>query len=275
VNTGVSAMLRQSRLQVIPLSLETDGIQPNELEDTQAQAVYVTPAHQFPYGMTLSATKRVRLLQWAMKNQTYIIENDYDGEFRYSGRPIPALKSMDDGDRVIYIGTFSRALMPAFRLSYLILPEELLRRFHHDQHSYDQLASPIFQMTLQQFMSSGDLARHLKRIRGLYQRKHDALMTVIRQLLGNRVEVIGAGSGLHILLRILNGMNECELLDAAMLAGVRVYPITEYSWSPEKAPQSTILLGFGGLTEDEIIQGVERLAEAWGRPAWPAQSEGT
>jgi GntR family transcriptional regulator / MocR family aminotransferase len=264
VNSGVAAMFRQFRLQVHPLKLEGDGIQPNDLEAVLAQAVYVTPAHQFPYGMTLSAAKRSRLLQWAMRNQAYIIENDFDGEFRYSGRPIPSLKSMDEADRVIYLGTFSRALLPAFRLSYLIVPEAILEKFHRRQHSYDQLASPIFQMTLQQFMSSGDLARHLKRIRSLYQKKHDCLLTSIRKHFGEMAEVIGAGSGLHVLLRMHNGMSERELVDSAWQAGVRVYPISEYAWIPKTAPESTILLGFGGLTEADIIRGLELLSAAWG-----------
>ncbi|RXZ80485.1 PLP-dependent aminotransferase family protein [Paenibacillaceae bacterium] len=266
VNDGVNALFRQFRFQLRSLRLERDGISMDDLLASDAQAAYVTPSHQFPYGMTLSASKRIKLLQWAKERSGYIIENDYDGEFRYSGRPIPSLQSVDEEGRVIYLGTFSKALTPAFRLSYMVLPDRLLGQFRRREHSYDQLASPIFQKTQQLFMASGDFGRHMRRMRKVYQKKRDALLHAVQQAWpADKVEVIGADSGMHLLLKVNNGMEEAELVRSAKQRGVGVYPTSAYALLPQpEADQSpTVLLGFGGLTEAEINAGVKLLADAW------------
>ncbi|KZE76154.1 hypothetical protein AV654_24595 [Paenibacillus elgii] len=263
VNDGVKALFGQFRFDCRPLRLESDGICLEELQATGAQAVYVTPSHQFPYGMTLSAGKRLKLLQWAKERRAYIVENDYDGEFRYSGRPIPSLQSLDDDGRVIYVGTFSRALTPAFRLSYLVLPPALLARFRSRRHSYDQLASPIFQMTQQLFMQSGDFGRHMRKMRSVYHKKRDALLYAVRDTFPAGVEMIGADSGLHLLLRVRGEKDEAELVRAAAREGVGIYPASAYRLRSEADEAPTVLLGFGGLSEADIREGVRLLARAW------------
>ncbi|GAB2701057.1 PLP-dependent aminotransferase family protein [Paenibacillus thermoaerophilus] len=264
VNDGVIALLRQHRFAVRPLTLEPDGLAVGELADSGAGAVYTTPSHQFPYGMTLSAAKRAKLLQWAEQTGAWIIENDYDGEFRYAGRPIPSLQGKDRHGRVVYLGTFSRALSPAFRLSYLVLPPALLRRFRDRRHSYDQLASPILQRTLQLFMESGDFGRHMRRMRALYRRKHDAFVAAIVRAFGSRVEIVGTGTGLHLVLRVRGAPGEDQLIESALANGVRVYPVSPYSLKPP-APDDdpAVLLGFGGLSERELEEGVSVLTKAW------------
>ncbi|WP_028563072.1 PLP-dependent aminotransferase family protein [Paenibacillus pinihumi] len=263
VNDGVKALLGRFRYPCIPLRLEKDGVSIEDVKQSGAQAVYVTPSHQFPFGMTLSAGKRMELLQWAQQTGGYIIENDYDGEFRYGGRPIPSLQSMDEHGRVIYIGTFSKILTPSLRISYMVLPFPLLQRFHSPGHTYDQLASPIFQHTLYHFMKSGELSRHIRKMRTLYQHKQQALLGHIRRLMGDQAEIIGAGSGLHILLRLSPEREEEEMIRSAGLAGVRVYPISVYALDPAHAPSSTVMLGYGGLSAQQIEAGIERLAAAW------------
>ncbi|UVI28700.1 MocR-like pyridoxine biosynthesis transcription factor PdxR [Paenibacillus spongiae] len=263
VNDGVKALFEQSRFSLRPLRLESDGIRMEDVYASGAQAVYVTPSHQFPYGMTLSIGKRTKLLDWANQTGAYLIENDYDGEFRYGGRPIPALQSLDDHGRVVYVGTFSKALTPSLRLSYLILTPELLERFRQRKHSFDQLASTVFQKTLQQFMLSGDFERHIRRMRKVYGSKHHALLVAIRSRFGSSADIIGAGSGLHLLMKVKNGMSEEELVRSAKQAGVHVYPTSIYALKPELAPASTVLLGFGGMKENDIPAGIERLARAW------------
>jgi GntR family transcriptional regulator / MocR family aminotransferase len=266
VNDGIKTLFRRFGYtgdSCIPLPLEPDGIRIEALTDSGAQAVYITPSHQFPFGMILSAGKRLRLLHWAAENKAYIIENDYDGEFRYGGRPIPALQGMDRHERVIYAGTFSRALTPSFRLSYLVLPPPLLELFRQGRHSYDQLASPLFQETLRQFMNSGDLERHMRRMRIIYQNKHDVLLETVRQSFGANAQVIGAGSGLHILLRLTTGLSETELVSRATACFVSVYPASVYALDPSGSAEATVLLGFGGLSEDDIRTGIHLLAQAW------------
>lgn len=264
VNDGVKSLVEQYPFACHPLGLEEDGISIQDVIHSTADAVYVTPSHQFPFGMTLSIGKRMKLLKWATEHSAYIIENDYDGEFRYGTRPIPSLQSLDESDRVIYLGTFSRALGPAFRLSYLVLPPSLLDRFWTKQHSYDQLASPILQKALLLFMQSGDFDRHMRKMRTLYQRKHDALLEALTTFFPSSAKVIGAGSGLHVLLQPGNGMDEADLVQAAEQVGVKVYPTSVYALSSEWALPSTVLLGFGGLAETEIRAGVKLLAKAFG-----------
>jgi GntR family transcriptional regulator / MocR family aminotransferase len=266
VNDGVKSLFRRFGFvgdSCLPLPLEADGISLGPLIDSKAQAVYVTPSHQFPYGMILSAGKRLRLLQWARERSAYIIENDYDGEYRYGGRPIPSLQGMDSDGRVIYTGTFSRALTPSFRISYLVLPLPLLKRFRSGGHSYDQLASPLVQDTLRRFMETGELERHMRRMKVLYQKKHDALLDAVRREFGCKADVIGAGSGLHILLRYRGGIDEPELIRLAARNSVQVYPASVYALDPAIAAESTVLLGFGGLSLEDIQEGIRLLAGAW------------
>ncbi|WP_238178218.1 PLP-dependent aminotransferase family protein [Paenibacillus contaminans] len=263
VNAGTKALLGQHGFECRPLRLEADGIKLEDVYESGAQAVYVTPSHQFPFGMTLSAGKRIRLLKWAQEQQAYIIENDYDGEFRYGGKPIPSLQGLDNGGRVVYVGTFSKVLTPSFRISYLVLPPMLLERFRLMRHSYDQLASPILQKTLQLFMQAGDFERHMRKMRSLYQRKRDILLQAIRQHMPEDMEVIGADSGLHILIRMHNGLDEAQLIARAKQAGVAVYPTSTYALVPGLVPPSTVLLGFGGLSAEHIREGIVRLADVW------------
>lgn len=264
VNEGIRALLARFRFDCHPLCLEDDGIRIEEVVESGAQAVYVTPSHQFPYGMTLSAGKRLQLLDWASHSGSLIIENDYDGEFRYGGgRPIPSLQSMDETGSVVYIGTFSRVLTPAIRISYMVLPPRLLDKFGAFAQRYDQLASPIFQHALSEFMASGDLSRHIRRMRALYQTKQQAITSRIASLLGEQMDMIGAASGLHLLLRDHRSRSEHDLIERARQHGVSVYPVSPYALLPERAAEGTVLLGYGGLTVSQIGEGVSRLADAW------------
>ncbi|MDF2936398.1 MAG: transcriptional regulator [Paenibacillaceae bacterium] len=266
VNTGIKALFRRfgySGGSCVPLPLEPDGVCLSPLRASGAQAVYLTPSHQFPYGMILSAAKRLQLLQWAESQNGYLIENDYDGEFRYGGAPIPSLQSMDQSGRVIYLGTFSRALTPSFRLSYLVLPWQLVRRFKQGEHSYDQLASPLFQETLRLFMESGELERHMRRMRTLYEHKHAVLLDALRDSFRDRLQVIGAGSGLHVLVKLYTGTEEADLILKAARSGVKVYPVSVYALTAHKKTEGSVLLGFGGLDTEDIRTGVRLLAQAW------------
>lgn len=268
VNVGVKDIFDQfSSISFSPLTLEKDGISIDELYKSNAQAIYVTPSHQFPFGMTLPMEKRIKLLQWAQEHHAYIIENDYDGEFRYSSRPLPSLQSLDKHEKVIYIGTFSRVLTPHIRISYLVLPYPLMQQFQHKKHSYNQLSSPILQMTLQLFMESQDFASHIRKMRSLYQKKYEVLLHSIKSTFGQNTEMIGQGSGLHILLKIGNEMSEDQLIFTAKQEGVKVYPTSIYWLDSKKAMTSTVLMGFGGLSEEDIQAGIAKLGKAWGKYA--------
>jgi GntR family transcriptional regulator / MocR family aminotransferase len=255
---GVRLVFESHKCQLKPIPLEDDGINLDILEETPASCVYVTPSHQFPIGMILPIQKRLKLLQWAEKNQSYIIEDDYDGEFRYIGHPIPSLKSLDTNDRVIYLGTFSKAFLPAARVSYMVLPEELVQSFQAKFYFYNQTVSPLIQEALYRFMKDDHFGRHIRKMRKIYQKKQKALLEAIENYLGNRVTVIGQKAGLHLLLDFKE-IQAVTIKQKAKESGVKLY-LTEKFWFEKPRSEHLIMVGFGGLTEEDIQTGIKRIA---------------
>ncbi|MCP8971332.1 PLP-dependent aminotransferase family protein [Ectobacillus ponti] len=259
---GVRTVLLQQGCLLQPVAIEDDGISMAELSQSAAKAVYITPSHQFPCGAVLPIQKRMKLLQWAYNTNSFIVEDDYDSEFRYQGQPIPALKALDTGERVIYLGTFSKSFLPAARVSYVILPPILLTRYKKHFQNQSQSASPLIQRALYLFMKEGSFSRHVRRMRKLYQAKHRALLTAIEAYMGERVRVIGQRAGLHLLLEVAGGQSG-ELVRRAETAGVKVYEPKKYWADPDACPPGLVILGFGGLREEDITEGIRILAEAW------------
>lgn len=265
MSDGIAAIMRQHGYTLAPLRLEPDGIRIEDLYDSGARIVYTTPSHQFPHGMVMSIGKRRRLLNWAADVGGLIVEDDYDGEFRYAGLPIPSLQGLDAAANcVAYMGTFSRALAPAFRLSYAALPPALADAARAALHPFDRLASPLHQKTLELFMTGGHMQRHIRKMRSVYQRKMAALLAAVKRLLEPRFRVSGGGAGLHVLLEPTEGgRDEARLIRLADEAGVRVYPASVYRIVPQPGDGTAVLLGFGGLDERQIEEGIRRLASAW------------
>ncbi|WP_420977119.1 PLP-dependent aminotransferase family protein [Bacillus vallismortis] len=253
-------MFEANRMNVIPIYSD-EGVLPVELKAKHPYLVYTTPSHQFPLGGIMTITRRQELLSWAKEANSFIIEDDYDGEFRYSGQPIPSLQGLDPNGRVIYLGTFSKSLLPSLRLSYMILPPLLMESVRKHAHLMKQTVSSHSQMALADFIESGEWQKHINRMRGLYRKKHAVLLEAIRSELGNSVEVLGKNSGLHILLRLLFPANEEEAINAAADHGVSVYPVSpSYIGRP---PYVSVLIGYGGLPEEDIRLGIQKLKTAW------------
>ncbi|GIN92301.1 GntR family transcriptional regulator [Siminovitchia terrae] len=260
---GVRHVFQGLGFEMSPVKLEADGINLDALERSGAKVVYITPSHQFPLGMVMPITKRIKLLQWAEENGGLIIEDDYDGEFRYHGKPIPSLQGLDANGNVIYAGTFSKSLMPAIRMSYIVLPERLLHIYQANRFKYDQTVSRLHQRTLQMFMESGEWERHIRRMRKIYQKKHDLLLQTIKNTMGDYVKITGQNAGLHIVTQIKSRKSADELVEIAERLGVKVYSTTA-NWSiGQEKGNPLILLGFGGLSEEQIVEGIELLHEAW------------
>ncbi|MBD8006502.1 MocR-like pyridoxine biosynthesis transcription factor PdxR [Bacillus norwichensis] len=258
---GVRHVFQGMGFEMSPVKLEADGINLDALEQSGAKIVYITPSHQFPLGMVMPITKRIRLLQWAEENDGLIIEDDYDGEFRYHGKPIPSLQGLDAHGNVIYAGTFSKSLMPAIRMSYIVLPEKLLHIYQ--AFKYDQTVSRLHQKTMQTFMESGEWERHIRRMRKIYQKKHDLLIQTIKNTMGDYVNITGQNAGLHIVTQIKSSKTADELVEIAERVGVKVYSTTA-NWSIEQEKgYPLILLGFGGLSEKQIVEGIDLLHDAW------------
>jgi GntR family transcriptional regulator / MocR family aminotransferase len=245
------------------VTLDEDGIDIKLLKESDASVVYVTPSHQFPYGMIMPIHRRMELLKWADETDGYIIEDDYDGEYRFKGKPIPSLQGLDSNGRVIYLGTFSKSLIPSIRIGYVVLPPNLLKTYQEFYTIYQQTVSRLHQDTLYRFMKDGHWQSHLNKMRTLYRKKHLTLLSAIQNQLGENVTVIGEKSGLHIVLEIANGMMENELINRALEAGVKVYPFSLYYHGSIETQVPKVLLGFGSLSESKIEKGILLLKEAW------------
>ena len=208
--------------------------------------------------------RRRELLSWAYRGENrYVIEDDYDSEFRYKGRPIPALQGMDQGGRVIYMGTFSRSIAPAIRVGFMVLPGELLSRYRSQAGFYACTVSRIDQKVLYHFITGGYYERHLNRMRAVYKGKHDALLSGLKEL-EDMFWIRGEYAGIHVLLTHKGQMPEKELIERAAGEGVRVYGMSEAVIGENKdLVPSTVILGYANLKEKEIQEGCMRLARAW------------
>ncbi|MBA4348021.1 MAG: GntR family transcriptional regulator [Clostridiales bacterium] len=260
----LSLLLRSNRVTFEPIGLDEYGMIPDELENSQATVAYVTPSHQYPTGNIMPLSRRMRLLQWAYKNpKNYIIEDDYDGEFRYSGKPIPALQGIDASEKVIYIGAFSKSLSPSMRISYMILPRSLVEIYRSHLNFYICPVPMIVQKALCQFMEAGYFERHLNRMRNLYRRKRENLITCIQKKLPD-ASIRGENAGLHFLLKVNNGMTEKELIEQAIANGVKISGLRQfYSGDTPKEQQDVMMIGFASINDDEIKEAVDLLQKSW------------
>lgn len=263
--------------QVIPVSMDEQGMEMRELKSSGASLAYVMPSHQFPTGKIMPLGRRMELIAWAAAEKgRYIIEDDYDSEFRYRGKPIPALQGYDRGEHVIYLGTFSRSIAPGIRVSFLVLPEPLLERYNENCRFYATTVSRIDQEILARFIRGGYYERHLNRMKGVYRAKHDLLLELLRPF-QSRFRICGENAGIHVLLeeREKQGtadlrqvdeqtvqQREEQLMAEAEQAGVRVYGSSRY-YVEGHAKSATILLGFARMSQDEIREAVALLVKAW------------
>lgn len=249
---------------VCPVEMDSFGMEPGLLERSEADVAYVMPSHQFPTGIVMPVGRRQELLKWAAAGaDRYLIEDDYDSEFRYKGKPIPALQGMDRMGRVIYLGTFSKCIAPAIRVSYLVLPMELLKRYREQTGFYASTVSRIDQNILYQFLAQGHFERHLNRMRAIYKAKHDALLAAIRPL-EQDFDISGEYAGIHILMTGKRGQQEEELIRRAADAGVRVYGLSSYYIHPEhNLHPATVVLGYASLSMEQIDVGARLLLDCW------------
>ena len=249
--------------RIKPIKMNTDGIDMEELVASGENLVYVSPSHQFPTGYIMPIGRRNQLLNWAKMRDGTIIEDDYDSEFRYYGRPIPALKGLDTMGNVVYVGSFSKIIPPSIRISYMVLPEKFLDIYQKKSSLYNQATSTIEQLALAQFMSDGHLERQIRKLRKLYYEKSRLFFDAIRTILGENVEVNENESGLHTILTVKSNLPAKELGKRALNHGCRVAPVEDYYWevAPQKFPQ--IILYFSKIPISEIPTAIKALKDAW------------
>ena len=248
---------------VVPIPVDTEGLVVAEgvRRAPRARLAYVSPSHQFPLGSTMSLARRLALLEWAGSAGAWILEDDYDSEFRYVGSPIPSLQGLDSHDRVIYLGTFSKTMFPALRLGYLILPPSLVELFRATQSLADHLAPSIEQSTLAEFIEDGHFSRHVRLMRGVYEQRQDALVRGVRRELDDLLMASPAETGMHLVATLRNrSLSDARVSRRARELGVEAAPLSMYTVEAKVSP--ALLLGFASVRPSDIGPGLRGLRQA-------------
>ncbi|GHO56589.1 PLP-dependent aminotransferase family protein [Ktedonobacter robiniae] len=224
----------------------------------QARLAYVTPSHQYPMGITMSLARCLALLEWARTTRAWILEDDYDSEFRYRGRPLASLQGLDTHGRVIYMGSFSKSLFPALRLGYLVLPPEILEPFLALSALCGRSAPTFEQAIVADFITEGHFLRHIRRMRALYAQRQQLLIEVMQQELGETIKLEAHEAGMHIIGWLPQGVDDHLLSQLAAQQGIDVLPLS--ACSEQKPERAGLLLGYAGVNEQEIREGIKHLA---------------
>jgi GntR family transcriptional regulator/MocR family aminotransferase len=259
---GATAVFDALGARLIRIATDAQGLDPARLptSGSRARLAYVTPCHQFPSGVILPLERRLALLDWAARTDAWIVEDDYVSEFRYEGSPLEALQALDRGGRVIYIGTFAKTLFPSLRLAYLVLPRALVRPFAAAKWAADRFSTLLPQAALAEFIRSGQFERHLRRAGARNAARRRALIESLQQHLGERVEIAGENTGVHLVvwLRHLRPQQVDALIARAAQAGVGLYSVAPYYADPPA--RAGLLFGYASLSEAEIRTGIRKLA---------------
>lgn len=248
--------------KVFPISVDEEGAVIKCLQEGYSSCcklVCVTPSHQFPTGAVLSLPRRLELLAWAQKSGGMIIEDDYDSEYRYGERPVPALQGLDQGDSVIYMGTFSKVLFPSLRIGYLVIPKNLVQVFTRAKWLADRQSPLLEQYVLADFINEGHLERHIRRMRILYNRHRRVLVDALLKHFGNRAVVMGENAGMHLMVRLHTDFDDKEIVSRAAKAGVGIDPA--YPYYLEICSRGEFVLGYTEVSEQQIQEGIYRLAQ--------------
>jgi len=264
---GAQRAFQAQGAKLSPIYVDANGIRTDYLKsrfdvntDESLKVLYITPSHQYPTGVSLSLPRRLDLLSWASRTGTIIIEDDYDSEYRYKGKPFPALAGIDSGASVIYVGTFSKVLLPALRLGYIVVPKDLVDVFSRAKWLADRHSPLIQQQVLADFILEGHLERHIRRMRSIYSERRQLMINVLKGLFENDVTVYGDNAGINILIRLNTDVPDSELIKRAKDLGVGISSTRNMYLGA--APHGEFLLNYGGLDEQTIIEGLSRLRAA-------------
>jgi GntR family transcriptional regulator / MocR family aminotransferase len=254
-------------LNLLPIPVDESGLVVEHLTqlttgglNPPVRLLYVTPSHQFPTGATLSLSRRLALLQWAQQTGAMIIEDDYDSEYRYGDKPIPALQGLDSSDLVIYIGTFSKVLFPSLRIGYLVLPSQLVPFVAQAKWLSDRQLPMLEQKVLTDFIEAGHLESHIRKMRSHYDRRRQVLVKALQQHFGSQVIILGEKAGMHVMVRFLVDISGVEIMARSLQVGVGIVPAAP-CYLAESVEQEFIL-GYSEMEEATIIEGIQRLAGA-------------
>ena len=262
---GARAALVAAGARIVPVPVDEDGlnVEAGLACEPAARLAFVTPSHQFPLGTTLSLARRLALIEWASRTAAWVLEDDYDSEFRYVGRPLTALQGIDREGRVIYVGTFSKTLFPALRLGYMVVPDDLVDALVGAHMSADIHAHVFEQAALAEFIQAGHLDRHVRRMRILYAERQAVLVDSVRQRLAGFLDIEPSGSGMHLVGWLRGGLDDRVVSREAARRGIDVWPLSLHYIQP--GSRSALLLGYAGMTPADIRAGVANLAAIFRR----------
>jgi GntR family transcriptional regulator/MocR family aminotransferase len=264
---GARQAFSTAKAELLPVRVDQEGMDVATMIDRgrNARAVYITPSHQYPMGVTMSASHRMLLLNWAVRTGAWIIEDDYDSEYRFGSRPIPSLQGLDENGKVIYVGTFSKVMFPALRLGYVVVPPDLVSAFSAAREATDIFSSTLYQAVLTDFIGEGHFARHLRRMRMLYMERRTALINAIDVEMNDLLEVIGSEAGMHLVALLPHGVSDVEIASRAAQNGISAMPLSScYRKQPRRGG---LILGYGGVNAHQIRSGIRTL-----RPIIESQS---
>ncbi len=247
--------------KMVPVPVDEEGLQVDEgrVKEPDARAAFVTPSHQLPLGVTMSASRRLQLLEWAQQKGAWIIEDDYDSEFRYESRPIASLQGLDNGSRVIYVGTFSKVLLPSIRLGYMVVPEDLVDRFTAVRQTMDICPADLHQAVLAEFIDEGHFARHIRQMRMIYGERRAALVESLESMLSDEVDLHGDAAGMHLTVTLKRALNDREIALQAAKQDLWLWPLSP-AYQHLK-PRHGFILGFGGVPASQMPKAVRLMRE--------------
>lgn len=265
----LTRMYEQQDAQVAHIGLDDSGIDIDALEASDASVAHIMPSHQFPTGIVTTAARRRELLNWAREGDRYLIEDDYDSEFRMAGRPIPSLFGIDAAERVLYLNSFAKSLGAAFRMAYLVLPPQLAQRFRKQLGFYANTVSPLDQLALARFIEQGHYDRHVNRLRTHARKTQDALVSALREAFRERVAFAGLDDGLHFIMQLESACGERELAAAAEAAGVRIAPLSNFAGTATRTDATSttfparFILRSDSVSAEKAPAVANALASAW------------
>ena len=259
----INKIYQANGVDYVPIPLDKNGIHTDALLSSKADILHISPAHHFPTGIVTPISRRYEILSWALSGEHYIIEDDYDSEFRLQGKPIPPLYSIDHSDKVIYINTFSKSLTSTIRISYMVLPKTLIARYNEELGFYACTVSNFEQYTLAKFIEKGYLEKHINRMRNYYRSLRDTILTCIKnQPAFSKTTILEEDAGLHFLLEVNTQISDEELIQNAAAQGIHISCLSQYYSGHTARDTHTLIINYSGIHTTDIVEAINRLFTA-------------